>query len=755
MPVSTQDLKDIIVNDAARLGNDPALMLALADHESAGFNPTALSPTGVRGLFQVTNKTGADYGQTPQTRRDPRVSSAAGQQYFKDLLFKAGGDVPTALRWYNGGSDAQFATRVLAKVAGHQATLTAEPSTADILRDVYGDRQATAATPATAEAEPSAADILHDVYGPTTPAAASPPPAAAPPWYVRLGNALDRGPDPSYETDASRARDARVLQTGRPDPDLPLEESLNPVDLALTGGGAALGARLGTTLAARFAGKAAPLVRPLVTGLGTEAGYKLSQGTGNAPGHVRDVGLPDLLNVTLPGTLDALAAGGRTLGGATRAGRALRAAETETAARQAAYETEVAAHASATQDALGLAQRTHADRLAEAEALQADKVTADLTAHQHAKAEAAATYTRQMDDYGNASTAHQTAATKAGQVTTAAPPLTPSWVLYQKVRDAAPEALVDFAPVAQTAKDLASAQGAEYLPPRVAERLARLHTGDPTGTVASAHEELKFWGPLTNSKNGSIRGTAKQVYGALQDTLEQGASEMPATAGAVDLLRDARGAFRKEKAVEDIQRVVRASGKTGDDGVFRYRPGNVVTQLDKLIATDPLFKGSFAPGELDALRADFMDLTGIPKVATTRPVLTDVGPAPVTPVPRRLESLRATQPSDLPLPGVPERPALPVPVEAKLPPSLKNLATHYFAELTGGGTLSYLGGGAKWPLYLGATAAAIDTGDALLSKALMTPNGRAWLKQQMDHEGSVSLPALLSGVTGARAATGP
>ena len=30
MPLSTQDLKDIIINDATRLGNDPAVMLALA-----------------------------------------------------------------------------------------------------------------------------------------------------------------------------------------------------------------------------------------------------------------------------------------------------------------------------------------------------------------------------------------------------------------------------------------------------------------------------------------------------------------------------------------------------------------------------------------------------------------------------------------------------------------------------------------------------------------------------------------------------
>jgi hypothetical protein len=472
---------------------------------------------------------------------------------------------------------------------------------------------------------------------------------------------------------------------------------------------------------------------------------------------VTDFGVPDVVNLTLPGGLDATLAAGRKGLSLTRAGRALTAAETETAARQAAYARDVQAHETQTLDALGTAQRTHAEKLAEGDAAQADRVAADLAKHQTAQADAGATYTRQMDDYGNATAAHTTAANRAGSVITQAQPLTPSWVLYQKVRDSAPEALVDFAPVGQTAKELASAPGAEYLPPRVAERLTRLHTGDPTGTVASAHDELKFWGPLTNSKNGTIRGTAKQVYGAVQDTLEQGADEMPATAGVVDLLRDARGAFRKEKALEDVQRIVQAAGKTGDDGVFRYRPGHVVTQIDKLTTQDPLFRGSFAPGELEAMRADYMDLTGLPKVPSTRPTLTDVGPAPVTPVPRPLTSLRTTQPSDLTLHGVPDRPALPVAVEPKLAPTLSTLGQRLWGEVGGGAGLSWLFGGSRIPAYVGGGAALLDAGNTVLSHALMTGPGRAWLKREMATDGTVALPALLTGLEGAagRAATGP
>jgi len=222
----------------------------------------------------------------------------------------------------------------------------------------------------------------------------------------------------------------------------------------------------------------------------------------------------------------------------------------------------------------------------------------------------------------------------------------------------------------------------------------------------------------------------------------------------VDLLKDARGALRKEKALEDVQRIVQASGKTGDDGVFRYRPGNVVTQIDKLAANDPLFRGSFAPGELEALRADYMDLTGIPKVPTTRPTLTDVGPAPVTPEPRTLVSLRNAQPSDLTLHGVPDRPALPVAAQPEAAPSLTSMGKHLLTELGSGfGASAYFG--SKIPAVMGGTVAAIDTGDALLSKLLMTGPGRAWLKRQMAADGSVSREALLTGLGAGRAVPGP
>jgi hypothetical protein len=348
MPLSTQDLKDIIVNDATRLGNAPALMLALADHESRGFNPNALSPTGVRGLFQVTNKTGGPYGQTPQTRSDPTVSSDVGQRHFKDLLHKAGGNVDTALTWYNGGSDPQFARRVQAKVAGHRATLTADPSPEELHQAVYGTTPA--APPAAApEADPSPEELHQAVYGTPTPEppAAAATPAAEPHWYERIANAL-HGAMPAVP---ARTYPLTPPRGAGPDPDLPLEESVNPLELGISG----YGAKVTRGVAQALAPKAGRLVQMGAEGLGLELGHKVNQATGQTPGSITSFGWPDVANFTTPLVVQGAIKTGQAVLPYTRAGRAVQTATKATAAEEASY----------------------ASRLREAEAAQAQQAAAD------------------------------------------------------------------------------------------------------------------------------------------------------------------------------------------------------------------------------------------------------------------------------------------------------------------------------------------------------------------------------------------
>src|SRR5262252_9910838 len=111
---TTGKVRQFIVDESRKQGVDPALMLSLA-HQESRFVPTAKSPTGVVGLFQVTKPTGQDYGQPPDdvSRADPTLSTPAGIAYFKDLLAQTKGNVPQALQLYNGGSDPNFAQNVL------------------------------------------------------------------------------------------------------------------------------------------------------------------------------------------------------------------------------------------------------------------------------------------------------------------------------------------------------------------------------------------------------------------------------------------------------------------------------------------------------------------------------------------------------------------------------------------------------------------------------------------------------------------
>src|SRR6266446_10377843 len=119
---------------------------------------------------------------------------------------------------------------------------------------------------ATATAAPCQADYERLMGTPAdtaSPAAAPPPPALH--WYERLANTL-HGAMPAVPVGTYPLTPPRGAG---PDPDLPLEESLNPADLVLTGGMAAGGAKL--------AARSGPLVRAALTGLGAEVGYKTSQ----------------------------------------------------------------------------------------------------------------------------------------------------------------------------------------------------------------------------------------------------------------------------------------------------------------------------------------------------------------------------------------------------------------------------------------------------------------------------------------------
>jgi soluble lytic murein transglycosylase-like protein len=126
------DIRQLIVEEAQRHGIEPALALALARQES-GFRPDAVSPTGVVGLYQVTVPTGLRYGQTAQTRTDPRVSARAGLAYLVDLLRQTG-DVRQALSRYGDPRETDFPDKVLRHVPQMQTVLAQARSPQQLVR---------------------------------------------------------------------------------------------------------------------------------------------------------------------------------------------------------------------------------------------------------------------------------------------------------------------------------------------------------------------------------------------------------------------------------------------------------------------------------------------------------------------------------------------------------------------------------------------------------------------------------------------
>jgi soluble lytic murein transglycosylase-like protein len=92
-----------ITQAATANGVDPALLAGLVKQES-GFNPSAGSGAGARGLTQLMPGTASGLGVT--NILDPQQNLNAGAKYFKQQLDAFGGDVTKALAAYNAGPGA-------------------------------------------------------------------------------------------------------------------------------------------------------------------------------------------------------------------------------------------------------------------------------------------------------------------------------------------------------------------------------------------------------------------------------------------------------------------------------------------------------------------------------------------------------------------------------------------------------------------------------------------------------------------------
>jgi hypothetical protein len=496
----------------------------------------------------------------------------------------------------------------------------------------------------------------------------------------------------------------------RPPADPPLEETLTkPTTLIpLLMGGAGLKATQ------RVLGEAAPyvgrLVRPVVEGLsqtlGFGAGRTIETGKLPTPG---ELGTEFVVTAGTGRILEDIGAIGMDVLRRSKGGQAILTADaaTNTAYAKWQADTQAAEQAAATQqkDLYDTAViRAKASQREYAMATRQRQQT--ITAHQQdydtaVRSERESRYdlrqreiAEQQADYqakerartqgmAERQQAYEGAITQQGEALTQAraipgryTPETPSWVQYEKYGDAAQDAVVDLVPAKTGLADMRAQRGLlpdgtlRPFPSQVESIAATLEKAADTANFQTIREELRRLGPLTRHGDSTIRGPAKQLFGLYADVLE-------ASPAANDLLRQANATFRKEMAVQDITDWLKPGHGVVSKDRFNREKINVAalfTKMDKTIADDALFRGSFTPQELASLQADVGRLAGTPTMPTRTPTVPPPVPVPqpeylpgsAPNVPQRLMQ-PPREPGAIPLPGdirvqqVPQPPPAPAP----------------------------------------------------------------------------------------------
>lgn len=129
MPEPTErpaTLEEIIQGIARKEGVSPTLALAVAKRESS-LNPTAKSPKGALGLFQLMPATAAELGVDPM---DPVQNITGGVRYLKQLSDRYQGDVQKTLWAYNGGMGRVDKGEIPAESQAYAANILADLSAA-------------------------------------------------------------------------------------------------------------------------------------------------------------------------------------------------------------------------------------------------------------------------------------------------------------------------------------------------------------------------------------------------------------------------------------------------------------------------------------------------------------------------------------------------------------------------------------------------------------------------------------------------
>jgi len=105
-PLITDRFTDIIRQEAARAGFEPALIMAII-HAESGFNPNNVSSAGAQGLMQLMPATQKRFAV--RSAFSPRQNIRAGVTYLRDLMKRFNGNLDLVLAAYNAGENAVLA----------------------------------------------------------------------------------------------------------------------------------------------------------------------------------------------------------------------------------------------------------------------------------------------------------------------------------------------------------------------------------------------------------------------------------------------------------------------------------------------------------------------------------------------------------------------------------------------------------------------------------------------------------------------
>jgi hypothetical protein len=495
-----------------------------------------------------------------------------------------------------------------------------------------------------------------------------------------------------------------------PPPDKPLEESLTAPStlIPLLMGGAGIKAGM------RVLGEAAPwagrLVRPIAEGLSQTLGFgtgrTLETGKLPSPGELAT----ELAVTTATGrVLEDIGAIGADFLRRSKGGKAIMAADEATKVAQAKWQAEVDAATEAAKsqqkdlydtavikaraaqreyEMAALARREtiarnqtdydqavraeqesrYATRRQEIGEQQADYQTKELARTQEVA--------RRQQEYTGAITGQERAIAEARAIPGRYAPGTPSWLLYEKYGDAAKDAVIDLAPAKTALAELRAQRGVlpdgtiRPFPKPVEDIAAKLDKATGNTPFETIRQEIRKLGPLTRSADGNVRGPAKQLMGIYADVLD-------AAPIANDALKTANATFRREMAVRDMDDWL----KPGHGVVARDRYGRekinvpaLFKKIDKTMADDSLFRGSFTPAERAALEADISTLAGTPTMPTKPPGTIAAVPVPQPELlpgsaPNVRQGLQTPprEPAPVPLPGDVRVAQVPTPVAPEAP----------------------------------------------------------------------------------------